>query len=268
MRVVPPPKGGSKIEKVVEPGGLLRYIQFYLINLKENESLEFSSEGRECVFVLLKGLLDVKHSGNLERFGPRRDVFSSKAHAIYLPIEDSISMKAVHPSEIALACSEASKRYEFRMIRPEDVRVRVVGEMNWRRHVHDVVTENVRAERLLVGETFNPPGNWSSYPPHRHDENRPPLESEMEEIYHYRVHPETGFGAQFIYTDDLEIDEVIKIENGITVIIDRGYHPVVAAPGYQIYYLWVLAGDGRTLIPYDDPKHSWIRAMEASVRKW
>ncbi len=258
------PKGEEGFFEIVKPGDGTKYLGFGILKLKKEQSWELDSGGREYVFLILKGYSKV---GNLE-IGPRKDVFSSKASAVYVPKWESVRIEAIYDSEIAIVSAPAREKYEMKLVKPEEVRVRVVGQGNWRRHVHDVVYENVDANMLLVGETFNPPGNWSSYPPHRHDVDDIPYESDMEEVYHYRIKPKHGFGVQLIYTDDKSVDELIKIENGLTVIIDRGYHPVVAAPGYTIYYLWALAGEKRILIPRDDPKHAWIKDVEAILRDW
>ena len=109
----------------------------------------------------------------------------------------------------------------------------------------------------MVGETINPPGNWSSYPPHKHDRHAPPDEVALEELYYYRFKPETGFGVQLIYDDRDETARIVR--DGDVVAIPSGYHPVVAAPGYSLYYLWVMAGEGRMLAPYFDPTHAWVQ---------
>lgn len=266
MRTIDLPKGWGYKEIVKE--GEMKYLKFSILKLRPSDTWKTNTEDRETVFLLLSGLFEINVNDLNEGIGPRKDVFSSKAHAVYVPRDSEVSIKAVYPTEIAIVSAPSEKKHDVVFIKPDDVRVRIVGQLNWRRHVHDVVSQTVPADMLLVGETFNPPGNWSSYPPHRHDVDNIPSESDMEEVYHFRVFPENGFGAQFIYTDDGSVDEIIKIRDGLTVKIDKGYHPVVAAPGYEVYYLWALAGEKRILIPRDDPKHAWIKAMEHVVRDW
>jgi 5-deoxy-glucuronate isomerase len=116
----------------------------------------------------------------------------------------------------------------------------------------------VPAKKLLVGETYNIPGGWSSYPPHKHDVYSPGEEVCLEEIYHFRIDPPQGFGFQRIYSPERDLDEAYSIENGDTVIIPCGYHPVAAAPGYTLYYLWGLAGEKREMRPREDPGHAWV----------
>jgi len=139
----------------------------------------------------------------------------------------------------------------------DQIRVQQRGRENYYREVHDVFVDDASVKRLLVGETFNPPGNWSSYPPHKHDGKDG--EPRLEEVYHYRVDPVQGFGHQSVYTADGEsVTHLVK--DGDAVLIPYGYHPVSAAPGYRLYYLWALAGEKRALAVHEDPQHSWITA--------
>jgi 5-deoxy-glucuronate isomerase len=107
----------------------------------------------------------------------------------------------------------------------------------------------------MVGETFNPPGNWSSYPPHKHD--GADGEPRLEEVYHFRISPDHGFAHQSLYTAAGEC-VTHQVKDGDAVLLPYGYHPVSAPPGYRVYYLWALAGDQRRLVPYEDPQHRWI----------
>ena len=149
------------------------------------------------------------------------------------------------------------------VIQPADVALNLVGKDNWFRHVYSSIGENVAAAKLLVGETINPPGNWSSSPPHKHDAFSPPSEVPMEEIYYFQVQPKQGFGFMRLYTSpDAKdpFDETMLIQDGDTVLIPRGYHTVVAAPGYRVNYVWALAGEARKYGAWaDDPNHAWLR---------
>jgi 5-deoxy-glucuronate isomerase len=111
---------------------------------------------------------------------------------------------------------------------------------------------------LIIGETFNPPGNWSSSPPHKHDRDDPPREEKFEEVYFYRLDPPQGFALQRVYSADGDLDVCYAVKHNDAVVLPRGYHPVVAAPGYRLYYLWVLAGQSRNPVWSEDPAHSWI----------
>jgi 5-deoxy-glucuronate isomerase len=121
--------------------------------------------------------------------------------------------------------------------------------------VHDLFVTDPHAHRLMVGETFNPPGHWSSYPPHKHDGRDG--EPKLEEIYYYRIDPPQGFGHQMLYTADGEsVTHVVR--DGDAVLLPYGYHPVAAPPGYKLYYLWAMAGAERKLALHEDPAHKWI----------
>jgi 5-deoxy-glucuronate isomerase len=183
----------------------------------------------------------------------------------YIPREAQVRISADSPKFDAVLISAPSRQdYVPAVVFPDEVQVRNIGGDNWQRTVYTAIGENVEADRLIVGETINPPGNWSSAPPHKHDT---PGEQEavMEEVYHYRLNPPQGFGLQRIYTapgDAEPIDVTYAVRNGDTAAIPRGYHPVVAAPGYQLYYLWALAGDERRYGAWsDDPEHAWIKGV-------
>lgn len=255
----------------------LEYLGFGLARLAAGDSWKFDTGRAEWAVVILSGAVRAFGAdGELTRgpLGSRKDVFSGKASALYLPPHFKGRIEAATDAEVAV-CQSLANTLTGRpgepvapaIITPDDVRTKTVGAHNWQRTVHDVVDQRLPAARLLVGETINQPGGWSSYPPHRHDEDRPPLEVNLEEIYFFQVSPPQGFGFQRIYTDDRSLDESYAVENGDTVILPRGYHPVAAAPGYQVYYLWLMAGTGRVMCPFDDPQHAWVRGLEKAARE-
>ena len=132
------------------------------------------------------------------------------------------------------------------------------GRGNFERRVRDILPASRPAGRLLAGETLNPPGNWSSSPPHKHDCEVPGKEAQLEEIYLYRIDPRGGFGLQLSYTTDPPAERVFMVRDLDVASIPAGYHPVVAGPGYSLYYLWGLAGRGRELLWHPDPAHEWV----------
>ena len=255
----------------------LEYLGFGLASISAGSALKFDTGCAEWAIVILSGSIRAFGAeAELTRgpLGSRKDVFSGKASAIYLPPHFKTQIEAITPTQLALcqalACEHSGRQGEPgapAVITPDDVRARTVGAHNWERTVQDIVDPRIPAARLLVGETINKAGCWSSYPPHRHDEDRLPLEASLEEIYFFQVNPPQGFGFQRVYTDDRRLDESYAVENGDTVILPRGYHPVAAAPGYQVYYLWLLAGTGRVMCPFDDPQHAWVRGLETGVKE-
>jgi len=217
-------------------------------------------EARESLVVLLGGRCDLAVLGgpSWRSLGGRPDVFSGAATSIYLPPGARVEVSTQDGVEMAVVSAPAEPGGEAYRIGPEEVTRETRGEGSWQREVQTILDASRPAQRLLVGETYNPPGAWSSYPPHKHDQHRPPEESRLQEVYHYRFQPERGFGIQRVYSPERGLDELLLVEDGDTVLIPFGYHPVVAAPGYRLYYLWALAGDDREMRLHEDPDHAWV----------
>jgi len=247
-------------KEVVKAGEDTKYVGLGILNLGRNESYIDKTGKEEKVLVILSGKCDVKVGGQLFKgLGGRENVFSGKATAVYIPINSvyEIEESDGKNAEIAIVSAIAEKQYQPFVVKPEDVIVNFRGNDGYKREVHDIIVEKAegRVDRILVGETFSYPGQWSSYPSHKHDKYDPPVETEMEEIYYFKVYPKEGFGVQVIYNDDLTLRESFLVKDGDTVVIKEGYHPVAAAPGFKVYYLWIMAGPyGRKLTPKDDPK--------------
>lgn len=244
----------------------LKFISFGILRLDDRQDFAENSGNEEVALVILSGKCSIKAgSYNYPSLGNRASVFAGKAYGVYIPCNTDYSIIGESQTEIAI-CKTPSELSSYpALINPDNVIVRNVGQHNWKRYVHDIIDMRINASKIVVGETFNPPGNWSSYPPHRHDFDNLPEESEQEEVYFFKVEPSQGFGIQRIYMDDLSIDEVYTIRNNTAIAIPKGYHPVAAAPGYQVYYLWILAGEKRILKPKDDPAHAWIRSCETII---
>ncbi|MBS7634421.1 5-deoxy-glucuronate isomerase [Candidatus Bathyarchaeota archaeon] len=271
---------GSNIGKgytpIAHPGNSeLKHIEYGVLYLSEKgEEYADKTRNHEAVIVDFSGKFEIVIDCPLQKVhdeftGSRNDVFSDKPVAIYLPRETTYKIIALSPKlEMGVSKAPSDADYPPVIVKDNEVAERTVGAWNWRRRIRLAVVDNVRASRLLVGETLNPPGNWSSVPPHKHDSEGPD-EVPLEEVYFFKFKPNQGFGIQRIYTpqDDTDpIDEAYVIENNDTVVLPRGYHPVVAAPGYQLYYLWVLAGDRRIYGAWsDDPKHRWLKDCEPII---
>jgi 5-deoxy-glucuronate isomerase len=230
-----------------------------LTDLATGESLESPGE-LETVVVVLGGVVDVAADGeSLGSAGGRSSVFEGPGYAVYAPAGTTLRLKATKPAQLAVATAPAGEGApsKARIIGPADQRLADVGKGNWARSVRTILGPEHAAGRLLIGETINPPGNWSSYPPHKHDRQAPPEEVRLEEVYLFKVDPPEGFGVQIRYDD--AATEAFAVRDGDAAVIRNGYHPVVAAPGYSLYYLWVMAGDGRQMIPHFDPAHAWVQ---------
>ena len=185
----------------------------------------------------------------------RKNVFDERASAVYLPAGTPLSIRAESMLEAILFSAPAPAGGSTVVVKPDAVEVNERGRDVYSREVHNVFVTDPHVKRLMVGETFNPPGHWSSFPPHKHDGRDG--EPVLEEVYYFRVSPPQGFGQQMLYTEDGEcVAHVVR--DGDTVLLPYGYHPVAAAPGYRLYYLWGMAGQQRKLALHEDPAHKWI----------
>lgn len=257
------------ITDICKPGDQgIQYVSLSIFRTDGKETYAEETGENEAGLVVMGGEVDVvARDVEMKCVGKRANVFAGPAAAVFVPVQSNFEIKGCGlPAEVAIARVKAAGEGDVRLVTPEDVRIKTVGAHNWQREVHDIIDQRVPASRMVLGETFNPPGNWSSYPPHRHDEDRLPEEVDMEEVYHFRMMPQQGFGFQRVYNDDRSLDETYLLEDTDTVLIPEGYHPVAAAPGYQLYYLWILAGESRVLCPFDDPAHKWMKGTEAVVK--
>ncbi|MDH7480710.1 MAG: 5-deoxy-glucuronate isomerase [Armatimonadota bacterium] len=258
-------EGYTKIIGRGEKG--LKHLEFGRLWLTSGE---WSSDSKDCEVVLdiYSGVVSLEtNAANFERLGNRKNVFEGPATVIYLPPQTPYRLSVIEgPADIAVfSAAAASSEANVTIIRPEDNIVTTPGKDNWLRHVYTAIGNNLPATKIIFGETVNPPGNWSSYPPHKHDAFVPPNEVPLEEIYYFQLNPSQGFGIIRIYTEPNDpgpMDEVYVVENGDTVVIPRGYHPVAAAPGYTLHYTWAMAGDIRKPGALsDDPRHAWVKEI-------
>jgi 5-deoxy-glucuronate isomerase len=215
------------------------------------------SRDEERCLVLLRGEFEVSWAGASHRIGPRADVFSGYPHAVYLPAPTPFRVVARAACEIADARSASKKALEPRVIRPQDCGYEIRGGGNATRQIVDIVPPAFSADRLLICEVFTPGGNWSSYPPHKHDVDDPPREVDLDEIYYFRFRDSNGYGFQRVYNQ--RRDDTLRVTHGDVVAIRDGFHPFVTAHGYDAYYLNVLAGDRRSMAASDDPRYAHVR---------
>jgi 5-deoxy-glucuronate isomerase len=253
------------IRRLTAAGGNAAHITLSLADLDPGETLGVQA-GNESAVVVLSGRVDAAVDGTpLGPAGGRHSVFEAPGDTVYAPPGAATTLTATGgPAQVAIAeaaapaAEPALDAPPARVIRPEDQRITEVGRGNWSRTVRTILGPEHDAVRLLLGETINPPGNWSSYPPHRHDRHDPPREVNLEEVYLFKVDPPGGFGVQIRY-DLGGAEEAFLVRDDDIAVIRAGFHPVVAASGYSLYYLWVMAGEGRVMIPHLDPAHAWIK---------
>jgi 5-deoxy-glucuronate isomerase len=221
-----------------------------------------SSATGECEVALvpLGGRCRVESDGGAWELGGRANVFAGMPWALYLPRDTEYRVEALGPLELAICGARCEHRHEPLLVRPEDVAVEVRGAGNATRQINHIVKPEFPAERLLVVEVLTPSGNWSSYPPHKHDEDRPPEEVVLEEIYYYRTARPEAFAVQRLYSPRHDVDVTVTVRDGDLMLVPWGYHTTAAAHGYDLYYLNALAGDRRSMAAADDPDLAWIRS--------
>jgi 5-deoxy-glucuronate isomerase len=235
------------------------YVSFRVWALSPGQAIEDDTGDEEVGLVILSGTITVRTSGNIwEHLGERQNVFEGKPFVVYLPTRTRFELMAETACEVARAGAKAEQGAEPRLITPAEIGEELRGQANAQRHVRHVLEADRPAEHLFLVEVITPNGNWSSYPPHKHDTNDPPNETYLEETYYHRIQPAHGFGFQRIYTRDGDLDEAVVIHDGTLVMVPKGYHPAVIAPGYDLYYLNVMAGPLREWRFTDDPDHKWV----------
>jgi 5-deoxy-glucuronate isomerase len=255
-----PASDGLLLEVSPESAGW-RYVGFEVLRLAGGGRAERRTEGREVCAVLLSGRADVTFGGReWPDIGGRDSVFDGPPYSVYAPPGGMLTVAATSDvAEVALCWAPAQRGVDPVLISPDDVRVSKRGSGRTEREVHDVLMESRPAESLLITEVVTPAGNWSSFPPHKHDTDDLPREAYLEETYYHRTRRAGGFAVQLVYTDDRSLDAALQVRDGDVVLVPRGYHPVSAAPGYDLYYLNVMAGPIRRWQVTVDPDHAWLQ---------
>ena len=236
-----------------------RYVGFEVRALKKGRRFTLPAAARELCVVVLSGKTRVR-AGDFDSgvVGERANVFVGLPWSVYVPPQREVTVEAAEDCELALCTAPAVGRLPPRVIRPDEVQALVRGMDSNARYIRNVLPENAPAESLLVVEVITPGGHWSSYPPHKHDRDAFPEETLLEETYYHRLSPKQGFAFQRVYTDNRSLDETMAVEDGDVVMVPRGYHPVGAPHGYDLYYLNVMAGPKRLWRFHNDPAHAWM----------
>jgi 5-deoxy-glucuronate isomerase len=244
------------------PTNPCKLLDFNFLRLDTGEEYAANSGDREILAVILGGKATFKLNGiNFEAVGGRSSIFGGKPHSVYIPADAEFSIKAAIPVEIALPSAPSDADIEPYVISPSQVTNGIWGGANFKRYFHQILTTvaqpELPARRLIVGETFTPSGNWSTYPPHKHQVDDLPREAYHEEMYYFKVNPKDGFGICHYYNEQDE-EENFTVRDHTIHMMDKGYHTVVSAPGYTTYYLWFLAGNQRNQATVDDPNLGWV----------
>lgn len=282
LRAAPTGPHGGAVTSVTPESASWGYSGLHVQELPVDGRLDLTLAADEAVVVPLRGDLTVRVTGDtggeaeVVTLAGRASVFEGPADVVYVPRGSAMTITPAHggPARVAVATARAERRRTVQVLRAADVSVDLRGAGPASRQVHNyTIGTPLEVDRLLVCEVVTPGGNWSSYPPHKHDEHsdKPGHEErELEEIYYFEVADGPagpGFGHHRVYgTAERPIDVFAEVRTGDTVLVPHGYHgPSVAAPGYDLYYLNVMAGpadDGRWL-SVDDPAHHWVRSTWA-----
>ncbi|GAB3056571.1 5-deoxy-glucuronate isomerase [Salinicoccus sesuvii] len=239
----------------------LQYVQFKVIEMAPGAVYEETLEDSELCAVVLTGKVDVTVGQEaFKGLGTRESVFEKiPTDSVYVPSRKTVQVSANTDAKIALCYSNSTKVLETKVIYADDNSVEHRGKYSNQRQVHNILPDFVEtAENLLVVEVYTNQGNFSSYPPHKHDQDDLPNESLLEETYYHEIDPGQGFVFQRVYTDDRTLDETMAVENQDCVSVPKGYHPVGVPDGYDLYYLNVMAGPTRKWVFHNDKDHEWI----------
>jgi 5-deoxy-glucuronate isomerase len=232
------------------------YVGFEVLALDEGQVARRDTGARELCVVAVQGRCRVASEHGDWDIGGRPDPFSGPPEGAYLPPGTSVAIDG--SGEVALCWAPANTGAPARVLPASAVEVEIRGEGPFERRIQPILMVDKPADSLLVVEVITPGGHWSSYPPHKHDRDAMPDESFLEETYYYRVAPAHGFGLQRVYTADGALDESFAVRDRDTVLVPRGYHTVSAPPGYDLYYLNVMAGPTRAWAIANDPDHEWM----------
>lgn len=249
----------GKVHDITAQSANWGYVGFGLYHLKAGETAAEATGDREVILVLVEGKAEITVGDqNFGELGKRMSVFERIPPAcVYAPNDTDWNAKATTDCTLAVCTAPGKGNYPARVI--SDIELVERGKGANTRYIHPIAMEEKDiADSLLVTEVFTPSGNWSSYPPHRHDEDNYPDMTYLEETYYHRLNPRQGFGFQRVFTEDGELDETMAVSDGDVVLVPKGHHPCGSPYGYEMYYLNVMAGPMRKWRFQNHPDHDWI----------
>ena len=259
------PDGATiRIDAATEPADLggagWHWISFSAHTLEAGASIARPADDREVAVIVLEGVVRIEAAGrSYGEVGSRASVFDPvPAPVLLVEPGQGIEITARGRATVAIAAAPGGDTHVTRLIESASIRVEARGAGQTARTVHHLLPPEAAAGRLIVVEVRTPGGNWSSYPPHKHDTNDPPRECLLEELYYYRFRRPQGFAFQRVYSADRSLDEALMPMHGDAVLVPRGYHPVGVPAGYDCYYLNVMAGPIRQWQFTLDPDHAWL----------
>jgi 5-deoxy-glucuronate isomerase len=248
------------------------HIFFQVRRLAAGQAWSFDTGEHELAIVALGGVVHVESSRGQWDVGGRANVFVGLPHALYLPRRTTLTAGAQGGAEFAVAWVATDADREPKLVTPADVPIEIRGGDHATRQINGILPPGFPCDRLVVVEVYTPGGNWSSYPPHKHDIHRTGadgtiVEADLEEVYYYKIDRPAGFALQRVYTEaesplaqaGAPFDAALVVHNDDAVLVPEGHHPVSSPPGYTTYYLNVLAGSAQSLANKEDPAHVWVK---------
>ncbi|MBV1704072.1 MAG: 5-deoxy-glucuronate isomerase [Hyphomicrobiales bacterium] len=257
---LPAPEPGGRFQRVTPEDAGWTYVGFEAWDLADGARIEAETGDREICVVMVAGRALVAAPGLPETtIGERASPFDGDPWSLYVPARSRYRVVAQGACEVAICSAPGTGAKPPRIVPPADVGRQTRGAGSNVRHVRDILPDtSPHAESLLVVEVITPGGNWSSYPSHKHDRDDPPRETLLEETYFHRMNPRQGYAVQRVYDDARDLDETFTLRDRDVSLVPRGYHPVGAAHGYDLYYLNVMAGPKRLWKFHNDPDHAWL----------
>jgi 5-deoxy-glucuronate isomerase len=257
-------KEGIYQEILAEDAGW-EFLNFNARILKKGQVWKGFTGENEYGIILLSGDYSVKtDQGNWKTKNGRKHVFDGIAHTLYLSRNTEFELTAESEIlDIALGWCETTEDHPAQFKEPTKSVIEIRGGDNATRQINSLIEPGFDCQRLVSVEVYTPSGNWSSFPAHKHDErildnDGNLIEARLEETYFYKTDKPQGYAIQQIYTGDRSLDEIAVARNNDVVMVPKGYHPVVAGHGYNIYYLNFLTGSDQSLANTNDPDHEWI----------
>lgn len=247
----------------------VKWLGLEVLRLEAGQTWKGQLKEEEAALVVLSGGCGVSvggsSDGRWDDVGGRADIFAGPAATVYAPRKSRLEVEAKSKLELAIAKAPCDVDLPPRFVAPSEVKIVSAGMANWRRDVRLIIPPGSPiSQRVIVGETINPPGNWSGIPPHKHDQ-KTSTENILEEFYWFKVRPADAYGIQLVNEDGQDQAHVIHSDD--VAVLQSGYHPTCAAPGVTVGYLWVLSGDSKAYDIAIDPRFAWVPAAEAVLRE-
>jgi 5-deoxy-glucuronate isomerase len=257
-----PDLADGAVQRITPATAGWRHVSFAVHQLHAGQGFERPPDAQESAVIVAEGSAGI--GAGAQRWGSlgsRTSVFDGPPPPVVLVRPgEAVQVSAESAATVLVAAAPtAGPGVPTRLLEPATRRVEQRGSGNTARTIHHLLPPDEPAAQLILVEVFTPGGNWSSYPPHKHDTEAPPAEALLEELYWYRfAKPAQAFAFARVYTPDRDLDQSLAPMDGDVVLVPRGYHPVGMPAGYDGYYLNVMAGPNRVWAFTVDPDHAWL----------